>query len=378
MMENDGLESHIEQLLDKNVQSISQAKPQLKSSKLTLFSDSGNKLANEEILFEFMTFMKNLPNLILPEKERLINLVRKELHIDEITNSMTNLNFSKLSSMKMDNHVISQLSRTIGQSLNILAPPTTKCLLCSENLTMNNPPSQIVVHGMNGPEVFSKYILRCRMCKLDRKANCKSKDKNRRQDVYYHPERFGNQKTGWLFYEKEIHYVKASNEVYFEKLFVESGLDRFMHGFMSMESQAEAYNQTFRNTEKVKEFKKFLAKNPSVGRHFEKKIKSKASDDEYDEDQDATEEEASVASGMFELHRKSVRQSFFNLFMLRELQERNMLGKYFFGPYFYESNGEQKLMTYKESADNFQADVDSWRTEEIYQHANCTGNIKLH
>jgi hypothetical protein len=33
--------------------------------------------------------------------------------------------------------------------------------------------------------------------------------------------RFGNYKTGWLFYEKEIDYVKASNEVYFEKMLVD-------------------------------------------------------------------------------------------------------------------------------------------------------------
>lgn len=372
-MESDGLEHQVKQLLDiQSVQSCCQSKRKIKTAKVTLFSESGLKLTNEVVLLEFMTFMKKLPTLIKSEKDRLIRLVRKELKIDDILDLNLELDFTKLSNMKRHNHVISEFSRKIGQSLNILAPPTTRCLLCCEYLTMNNPPSQIVVHGMNGPEVYSKYILRCRNCKLDKKAN-RSQDKKLRQDVYYHPERFGNNKTGWLFYEHEVKFVKASNEVYFEKLFVESGLARFMHGFMSMESQAEAYNETFRNTDNVQEFKKFLEKNPTVGRHFEKKIKAKHDDEYFDESLDETDEEVSVASGMFELHRKSVSQAFFNQFILSELQERNMVGKYFFGPYYYESEDGQKLMTYKKSADNFQSDVDSWRTDEIYQHKNCTG-----
>jgi NurA-like 5'-3' nuclease len=121
------------------------------------------------------------------EKERLVKLVKEELKIDKLM-SLNKLDLGKLSKLGSGNHVISQLSRKIGQSLNILAPLTTKCLLCQEMLTMNNPPSQIVVHGMNGPEVFSKYILRCKMCKLDRKSNYETKDKKFRQDVSYHPE----------------------------------------------------------------------------------------------------------------------------------------------------------------------------------------------
>ena len=56
----------------------------------------------------------------------------------------------------------------------------------------------------------------------------------------------------------------------------------------------------------MQEFKKFLEKNPTVGRHFEKKIKAKHDDEYFDESLDETDEEVSVASGMFELHRKSV------------------------------------------------------------------------
>ena len=153
-MESDGLEHQVKQLLDiQSVQSCCQSKRKIKTAKVTLFSESGLKLTNEVVLLEFMTFMKKLPTLIKSEKDRLIRLVRKELKIDDILELNLELDFTKLSNMKRHNHVISEFSRKIGQSLNILAPPTTRCLLCCEYLTMNNPPSQIVVHGMNGPEV---------------------------------------------------------------------------------------------------------------------------------------------------------------------------------------------------------------------------------
>ena len=194
--------------------------------------------------------------------------------------------------------------------------------------------------------------------------------------------RFGNYKTGWLFYEKDINFVKASNEVYFEKMLVEGGMARFMHGFMSMESQAEAYNETFRNSDKVKQFKLFLAQNPKVGKHFDIKIKAKPADDEFfapmSEDyneKDAEDKGLSIFSGMYEMHRKSVSSAFFNHWTLCELQERNLVGEYFFGPYYYEQDGTRKLCNYKESVDIFHCKVDRWRTDELYPHDHCTGII---
>ena len=103
-------------------------------------------------------------------------------------------------------------------------------------------------------------------------------------------------------------------------------------------------------------------------------------DDEYclpmSEDfneKEAVEKGFSVFSGMFELHRKSLSQAFFNHWILKELQERKLVGKYFFGPYYHENNGTKQILSYKESVDNFLSDVDSWRTEELYPHNNCTG-----
>jgi hypothetical protein len=189
-MEGESFESQVDFLLDLVPDQASLQKANEIENEVVLFSEDGIKLSSEEMLYEFMGFMRNLPTMIKSEKNRLVNLVKDELQIDKIMNSSNRLNYMKLSKLGSGNHVISQLSRKIGQSLRILSPPTTKCLLCYENLSMNNPPSQIVVHGMNGPEVYSKYILRCKMCKLDRKAGYQTEDKKLRQDVYYHPERY--------------------------------------------------------------------------------------------------------------------------------------------------------------------------------------------
>ena len=73
--------------------------------------------------------------------------------------------------------------------------------------------------------------------------------------------------------------------------------------------------------------------NPNVGKHFDKKIKAKPSDDEFfvpmSEDfneKDAEEKGHSTYSGMYEMHRKSFSSAFFNFWTLCELRERNLVG----------------------------------------------------
>ena len=61
--------------------------------------------------------------------------------------------------------------------------------------------------------------------------------------------------------------------MYLEINFVEYEMSNFMHGFMSMESTAEAYNEAFRNTNSVKLFNEFLSEKQSVGNHFSTKIR---------------------------------------------------------------------------------------------------------
>ena len=54
-------------------------------------------------------------------------------------------------------------------------------------------------------------------------------------------------KTGWMYYDKETNYVKASNVVYIEKQLLQYFLSSYHHGWMSEESQAESYNETLRD-----------------------------------------------------------------------------------------------------------------------------------
>ena len=79
------------------------------------------------------------------------------------------------------------MSVHLGRSFKLLCPPVTKCLLCSSSLTLSSKPTQVVVHTLQGPEVYSKYLYRCRGC-------CLSHDKHAahsaaRQDVMYHHDR---------------------------------------------------------------------------------------------------------------------------------------------------------------------------------------------
>ena len=93
--------------------------------------------------------------------------------------------------------------------------------------------------------------------------------KENSQDIYYHSDKYGNLKTGWLYYKKnQPEYIKASNEVYFKNTLVVSYVNNLCHAWMSMEGQDEAYNQTWLSSVEVQLFKLFLAKNPSIGNHF--------------------------------------------------------------------------------------------------------------
>ena len=46
--------------------------------------------------------------------------------------------------------------------------------------------------------------------------------------------------NGYIFYKQDIPNVKATNEVYLERSLLDSDMSNFIHGFMSMESAAEA------------------------------------------------------------------------------------------------------------------------------------------
>merc|ERR1719186_529849 len=103
-----------------------------------------------------------------------------------------------------------------------------------------------------------------------------------------------------MYYKDEAKFIKASNVVYMERQLVENFLSNYHHGWMSEESQAEAYNETWRSSTQVELVKKFLAENPQVGTQFNKKMKEAVSEDEMCErldDEDLESESAKDEEG---------------------------------------------------------------------------------
>ena len=67
--------------------------------------------------------------------------------------------------------------------------------------------------------------------------------------------------------------MKSSNVVYLERKLAESFLSNYHQGWMSQEAQAEAYNETWRESDEVKLVQKFLEENPHVGAQFNKQVR---------------------------------------------------------------------------------------------------------
>ena len=187
--------------------------------------------------------------------------------------------------------------------------------------------------------------------------------------------------TGWMYYKDEAKFIKASNVVYMERQLVENFLSNYHHGWMSEESQAEAYNETWRSSTQVELVNKFLAENPHVGTQFNKKMKEAVSeeemcerlDDEDLESESAKDEEGKKSvCGMFEIHRKNLAQAYYHLWIYEELRERNLVGRHIFGPYYLDEE-KKNLFRYKDSVEEFLALVDGLRANEIYSHPSCAG-----
>ena len=141
-------------------------------------------LMKEEIFSDYLNWMRSIdPNLLPNEKKDIVSKVKQELGIDKLVTNCSDLNFDKLIHLSKGNQLIENLGIYLGTSLSFLCPPVTTCILCKKLLTKNNQPSQVVVHTTDGPKMYSKYIYRCRQCKVSKK------DKLQPQDVYYHPDK---------------------------------------------------------------------------------------------------------------------------------------------------------------------------------------------
>jgi hypothetical protein len=95
---------------------------------------------------------------------------------------------------------------------------------------------------------------------------------------------------------------------------MESYLCNLQHSWMSMEGQAESYNDLWWDSHKVEMIRRFLDRNPAIGKHFDKKILTVDIDEielPLDDNLNENEGKASgkgIFSGMQELHRKSLSQ----------------------------------------------------------------------
>ena len=203
-----------------------------------------------------------------------------------------------------------------------------------------------------------------------------------------------------MYYSHKLEFVKASNIVYLERQLLEYFLSTYHHGWISEESQAEAYNETWRDSKQVQLVKIFLDENPLVGVNFKKKNGPANSDDDlcdrFDDDDGESETfdrdesiRKSSFCGMFEVSRKSLAQGYYELWIFEELTERGLLDKYLFGPFylgmhlrfiswsyfhqFFLDKDKKILLTFKASVELFLAKVDSLRTNELYPHPVCSG-----
>ena len=138
---------------------------------------------------------------------------------------------------------------------------------------------------------------------------------------------------------------------------------------------AEAYNETHRGSLKVELFKQFLVENSKIGRHFQRKPNNEdiIDDDVYDPTEEETSNDNHARNTMYELHRKNVSKALYNQWILEELKDRKKVGKILFGP---KHDEDENLKTYQITVDEFLDNVDEWRTNELYEHEECTGSCK--
>ena len=300
----------VQQLL--SLQNRKQIVPNVDLNRAETFGGIYSRLSKEEIFVEYVNFLRTFPDLLDTEKVKLVKIVKDELCIDKIVQDINTCNFDRLVDTHQSSYLIEHLSIKLGFSLRILCPPVKSCILCEKTLTLNNKATQVMVHSVTGPQLFSKYSYRCCNCKLVKKAKVNKTAKDNAQDIYYHSDQYGNLKNGWMFYKKNHPpFVKESNEVYFTSTMIKSYVNNLCHAWMSMEGQAEAFNQTWLNSDEVFLVKLFLANNPKVGKHFDQKMKVTNAEEDLDfpHNENSNESEGKkIFSGMAEMHRKSLSQ----------------------------------------------------------------------
>lgn len=82
----------------------------------------------------------------------------------------------------------------------VLAPPTSQCCVCSEELVTNHQPTTVRFYTMKGLQHISKWSLRCNSCQSS-----------------YNVTKYGSPRDGWSMYPKKREFVEASDCCFLER-----------------------------------------------------------------------------------------------------------------------------------------------------------------
>ena len=288
---------------------------------------SGDEIRRVDAWFQFV---KNLPNLPPALVSRLKADVFEFLELAKVDMNLIKLyeldkcDFKPV--IKLDD-----LEKETGFGFsNVVAPPVTSCILCHGALHLHNKPTNVVIHGFEGPRVGSKYILRCKRCK------------SVGDSVNYRPEMFGNDSTGWMFYDEENEFIKATANVYLEVGLVKYILASLHHVWASFEGSAEVYNEVNRESATVEKIKTFFQQNPKGGEENEV---------------DAEAPFLKTRWKAHELSRKNVSRAVWSFLVKQEMSERGM-------KLVFKGNLEDAFIRFME-------EVDELRSKELYFHGYC-------
>ena len=167
---------------------------------------------------------------------------------------------------------------------------------------------------------------------------------------------YGSSIEGFRYYPKSLlsQVIRGSLEAYFTTSFIDGYFSELHHGWLSSETKAESYNMTHLgsyNTERIKMFLKF---NPEQCKHFNKrKIEAGDEEDECQENR------------IWEMKRKTLKLAMYNQEIKKELNDRQMIEKFNFGP---------RGKSFQESCKEFMKKVDESLKGELYEHKaeNCS------
>ena len=153
-----------------------------------MFSKIMLQASPDDIYGEYLWFVKNLPKMINNKLSDLLHLVRTELGVERVKGLLC----GKLNFTGNNFPILDALSCKVKINLrNIIAPPTTTCLLCAKPLTANHEPCHVPLHTPNGPELATKYSWECRSCNGVGNFGLPVQLQSTNRRIYYQVDQFG-------------------------------------------------------------------------------------------------------------------------------------------------------------------------------------------